>query len=125
MVKLKDYSLTLKYNKHPNPTRLDYMEYIAEILLKYSSTLIYQWTYETDSKNKIHLHAYVKSRYFPISVMSKKAINDGFWLHIDELKKKSDIQSWEKYLSKQRLTPEDCEQINIANEIYQMEYPFI
>lgn len=124
MAKLKDYALTLKFNKHPNPTRLDYMEYIAEILLKYKSSLIYNWAYETDSKNKIHLHVHMKSEYFPIIVMAKKAIQDGFYLHIDQLKLKSDISTWEKYLNKQRLSIYECEQINIANEIYSQDYPF-
>lgn len=123
--KLKSYALTLKWNTNPNPTRMDYMQCISDLLLMFNKILVYNWCYEADSQNKLHLHAHIKCKYIHWNKYLEKCNQRGFHVNVQELKTESDQLYWDAYLDKQRLSVEECEQMNIMKELQNLDYPFI
>lgn len=122
---MKSYALTLKWNSNPNPSRLEYMEYVATLIQKFKNILVYNWAYESDSKNKIHIHLHIKCKYIRWKEWVHSMTQKGFHVNNQELKTTEDCDRWDSYLNKQRLSPDECEQINVINDIYAQNYPFI
>lgn len=122
---MKSYALTLKWNTNPNPTRLEYMECISDLLNMFKKILVYNWAYETDKKNKIHIHVHIKCKYIHWKKFLERYNAKGFVVDVKELKTETDINNWDNYLNKQRLSAMECEQINVINDIYAQPYPFI
>lgn len=122
---MKSYALTLKWNSNPNPTRLEYMECVAELIQRFRKILVYNWCYESDSKNKLHIHLHIKCKYIRWKEWVLAMTAKGFHVHNKELKTEEEINRWDNYINKQRLTPMECEQINAINDIYAQNYPFI
>lgn len=119
----KHYALTLKWNTESNPTRLDYMQMISLLLLKHT-TMVYNWAYESDSKNKLHLHAHIVCKYYHWKPYMQECNNRGFHINVQELKSIKDYQNWDNYLRKQGLNSIECTDINNINDIRQSVYPF-
>lgn len=122
---MKSYALTLKWLTHSNPTRLDYMECISDLLNMFNKILVYNWCYEADTKNKLHIHTHIKCKYIHWKKFLEKYNQKGFHINVQELKRQEDIDRWDNYLNKQRLSVMECEQINVINDIYAQKYPFI
>lgn len=122
---MKSYALTLKWNSNPNPTRLEYMECVSALINQFKRIMVYNWAYEADSKNKLHIHLHIKCKYIRWKEWVHSMTSKGFHVHNQELKSEEDCQRWDNYLTKQRLTAMECEQINVINEIYAQNYPFI
>lgn len=122
---MKSYALTLKWITNPNPTRMDYMMCISDLLMMFKKILVYNWCYETDSKYKLHLHAHIKCKYIRWERFTSIYTKKGFHIHNKELKSQKECEQWDNYLNKQRLSVEECRQINDIKDIYDSEYPFI
>lgn len=122
---MKSYALTLKALTDPNPTRMDYMMCISDLLNMFKKILVYNWAFETDSKHKLHIHTHIKCKYIHWKKFLELYNSKGYHVNVQELKSQEDCDRWDNYLNKQRLSPQECEQINVINDIYAQNYPFI
>lgn len=113
---MRHFALTLKWNSNPNPDRSDYARELYGPVLNKQFTIT-KWAYETDSKNKLHLHAHVCTKYFHWKTYITQMTNKGYHTNIQELKSDNDRQQWDNYLTKQSLNEHECAQVNASNDI--------
>lgn len=126
IIKMKHYAVTLKWNTNSNPTQADYYgKCICPLAEPNKKLLLYNWAFETDSKNKIHLHLHVVCKYYHWKNFINMMHSEGFYINVQELKTAKDQSSWDNYLHKQKLSEHECNEVNCSNEIRQMDYPFI
>lgn len=118
------WQITLKDNKDPNPSWVRYIDCITDLLgSKYKVTMLGN-CFETDSKNKIHFHCIVTSKFINFNVWRKKWNIKGLYVYIQNVDPERGLNRVMQYQSKQKLTLEECEDIWTCNEIEQ-GYSFI
>lgn len=118
---ISTYLVTIK-DLHSNacPDAFDYMNVISDMLKTFKNSLVYDYAFETDTKNVLHLHCLVKGRYISFATLRKR---HPYSIDFKKLISPADEIKVRNYLRKQRLSPDEIEQAVVTRSI-QIEYPF-
>jgi len=113
------YLVTIKdLHNDANPTRLDYVPVVHDMLRGDNRSVIHQYAWETDSRGVLHLHLIFSGNCSFTKLRKKHDFS------IDFAKITHNEQRVKDYLNKQNLNQYECEQCNIRREI-QSRYPYI